>query len=42
VIGKGSFGRVVRAFDREKKEYVAIKIVKNKLSFYRQAQIESS
>ena len=39
-IGKGSFGQVTRAFDTVKKEDVAIKIIKNKKTFYDQAQIE--
>ena len=39
-IGKGSFGQVVRAYDRLEQEYVAIKIIKNKRMFLEQAQIE--
>ena len=39
-IGKGSFGQVVRAFDTEKREEVAIKIIKSKKPFYRQAKTE--
>jgi dual specificity tyrosine-phosphorylation-regulated kinase 1 len=39
-IGKGSFGRVVKAFDTQSKKYVAIKIVKSKSAFFKQAQIE--
>lgn len=39
-IGKGSFGQVTRAFDTVNKEDVAIKIIKNKKTFYDQAQIE--
>jgi serine/threonine protein kinase len=39
-IGKGSFGRVVKAYDTLGKRYVAIKIVKSKSAFYKQAQVE--
>nr|CAH7756420.1 unnamed protein product [Callosobruchus chinensis] len=40
LIGKGSFGQVVKAFDHVDQCHVAIKIIKNKKPFLNQAQIE--
>ncbi|XP_052253323.1 dual specificity tyrosine-phosphorylation-regulated kinase 1B-like isoform X2 [Dreissena polymorpha] len=40
LIGKGSFGQVVKAFDHQDQEPIAIKIIKNKKPFLNQAQIE--
>ena len=34
-IGKGSFGVVMRCYDHKEKEYVAIKILKNKKRLYK-------
>lgn len=40
VIGKGSFGQVIKAYDHKFCEHVALKIVRNEKRFYRQAQEE--
>uniref|UniRef100_A0A8D8UQ46 dual-specificity kinase n=1 Tax=Cacopsylla melanoneura TaxID=428564 RepID=A0A8D8UQ46_9HEMI len=40
VIGKGSFGQVIRALDHKTNTHVAIKIIRNKKRFHHQALIE--
>lgn len=40
VIGKGSFGSVVRAFDHKEMQNVALKMVRNEKRFHQQAQTE--
>ncbi|KDR17186.1 Dual specificity tyrosine-phosphorylation-regulated kinase 2 [Zootermopsis nevadensis] len=40
VIGKGSFGQVVKAYDHKNHEHVALKMVRNEKRFHRQAQEE--
>ncbi|EFC37810.1 predicted protein [Naegleria gruberi] len=40
IMGKGSFGIVVKAYDCVNDESVAVKIIKNKPQFHSQAQIE--
>ena len=40
MVGKGSYGQVFRVFDHKKKEEVALKMIKNKTKFTKQAFIE--
>ncbi|KNC20801.1 putative dual specificity tyrosine-phosphorylation-regulated kinase 3 [Lucilia cuprina] len=40
IIGKGSFGQVIKAYDHKTHEHVALKIVRNERRFHRQAQEE--
>lgn len=40
VIGKGSFGQVVKAYDHKTHTHVALKMVRNEKRFHRQAQEE--
>ena len=40
VLGKGSFGQVCKCFDHKTREIYAIKIIKNKRRFHKQAAIE--
>lgn len=42
LIGRGSFGQVVKAYDHEEQCHVAIKIIKNKKPFLHQAQVFKS
>lgn len=42
VIGKGSFGSVVKAFDHKQMQYVALKMVRNEKRFHQQAETEIS
>jgi dual specificity tyrosine-phosphorylation-regulated kinase 2/3/4 len=39
-IGKGSFGQVFKSFDHLKKEFCALKILRNKKRLYKQGLIE--
>jgi len=40
IIGKGSFGQVIKAYDHKTQSYVSIKIVRNEKRFHRQAHEE--
>uniref|UniRef100_A0A0N4UDV2 dual-specificity kinase n=1 Tax=Dracunculus medinensis TaxID=318479 RepID=A0A0N4UDV2_DRAME len=40
IIGKGSFGQVIKAYDHKYQVYVALKIVRNEKRFHRQAEEE--
>jgi len=40
-LGKGSFGIVLRVFDHKLKEFVALKILKNKKRLYKQGLVEA-
>ena len=39
LLGRGSFGRVFKAYDHKKKEYIALKIIKNQEKFTTQAKV---
>lgn len=40
MIGKGSFGQVIRALDHKTNQHIAIKIIRNKKRFHHQALVE--
>jgi len=40
-LGKGSFGVVMKCYDHKTREYMAIKILKNKRRLYKQGLVEA-
>ena len=40
MLGKGSFGQVLKVYDHKRKEYSALKIIRNKKHFYNQSIVE--
>jgi len=40
LLGKGSFGKVLKCYDHKEKNYVAVKIIKNKKKFEKQGMVE--
>ncbi|ELP86522.1 hypothetical protein EIN_034730, partial [Entamoeba invadens IP1] len=40
LLGQGAFGQVVKCFDEANKVFVAIKVLKNRPAYYRQAMLE--
>ena len=40
VLGKGSFGQVVKVYDHKRQRYCAVKIIRNKKRFHHQGMIE--
>jgi dual specificity protein kinase YAK1 len=42
MLGQGTFGQVVKCWDTETNNYVAVKVIKNQPAFYQQAIMEVS
>jgi serine/threonine protein kinase len=42
MLGQGTFGQVVKCWDTESNDYIAVKVIKNQPAFYHQAIMEVS
>ena len=40
MLGKGTFGQVIKCYDRLKQGYIALKVIRNKEAYHKQAKVE--